>query len=381
MNISSKAKGRILLATDRLATEQPLHGGIISQWKLVESDCITTMGIGYNRSRLMLVFNPKFVEGIRLEELAAVLCHEVNHCIMNHCEHKPTPDENRKARIIAEEVTVNEWVSGTLPGQPILLADYPSLPPNEDTETRYTKLLAILPPEREAIDDHTLWDKIQASGILASSEIRNTIAQAWAKLTPKQKEKIKLPDNVSKILQNAVLSSASSLSSGTAKVPWQQVLRRYVGRVLSCRPVYNRPNRRFPELVGINPARGRKSSSLHVVAVLDTSGSVTDRMLADFVAELRMIAKKNKVTVIEADDSVRATYRFTGSITSVEGRGGTDFRPAIEEAVAMKPDLLIYATDGMGKAPVHAPKYPVIWLLTEDGQHPCNWGRAVRISS
>jgi predicted metal-dependent peptidase len=302
---------------------------------------------------------------------------------MGHCEHKPTPDENRKARTIAEEVTVNEWVSGPLPGQPYLLADYPCLPNNEDTETRYNRLLAILPPEKEvkSIDDHTLWNKIQSSGILASSEIRITIAQAWAKLTPDQKKKIKLPNNALQILQKAVQSSASSLSSGTAKVPWQKVLQRYVGRFLSYRPVYNRPNRRFPDLVGINPAKGRKATSLHVVAVLDTSGSVTDRMLADFVAELKIIAKKNKVTVIEADDEVRAVYRFTGSITSVEGRGGTDFRPAFQVAGEMKPDLLIYATDGEGKAPVHAPKFPVIWLLTEDGDHPCKWGRVVRISS
>jgi predicted metal-dependent peptidase len=339
------------------------------------------MGIGYSRSKLILVFNPDFVERITLEELSAVLCHEVNHVIMGHCEHKGTPEENRKARIIAEEVSVNEWVAGPLPGQPILLADYPSLPSNEDTETRYTRLLSILPPEREAIDDHSLWDNIQSSGILASEEIRTTIAQAWAKLTPDQKKKIKLPDNALQILQKAVQSSASSLSSGTARVPWRQVLRRYVGRFLSYRPVYNRPNRRFPDLVGINPARGRKSSSLHVVAVLDTSGSITDRILGDFVAELRIISKKNKVTVVEADDEVRAVYRFTGTITSVSGRGGTDFRPAFEVAAPMKPDLLVYFTDGAGKAPITPPKFPVIWLLVDGGQHPCNWGRAVRIFS
>jgi predicted metal-dependent peptidase len=299
---------------------------------------------------------------------------------MGHCEHKATPDEIHKARIIAEEVTVNEWVAGPLPGQPILLADYPSLPPNEDTETRYNRLLSILPPEREAIDDHTLWDKIQSSG-LASEEIKATIAQAWARLSPKQKEKIKLPDNALQILQKAVLASTSSLSSGIARVPWQQVLRHYIGRALSYRPTYSRPNRRFPDMVGINPAKGRKATSLHVVAVLDTSGSVTDRMLADFVAELRIISKKHKVTVIEADDEVRAVYRFTGSISAVNGRGGTDFRPAFDISTPMKPDLLVYFTDGAGKAPITPPKFPVIWLLADGGHQPCSWGRAVRISS
>ena len=54
------------------------------------------------------------------------------------CRPAQFPDEY--ARMLAEEVTVNEWVPGPLPGKPITLAQFPELPGNEDTLTRYNKL-------------------------------------------------------------------------------------------------------------------------------------------------------------------------------------------------------------------------------------------------
>ena len=186
----SKAKGRVSLATDRLAAELPLHAGILAQWRLAEDSSIGTMAIGYSRGRLMLSFNPLFVESITLEELSAVLNHEANHVLFGHCEHEPLPNENQRAMVIAEETTVNEWVSGPLPGDPIVLANYPTLPPNEDTLTRYDRLLSVLPEAKDTLDDHSRWEQIRASGILGNSVIATAIAHVWDRMTPEQKAKV-----------------------------------------------------------------------------------------------------------------------------------------------------------------------------------------------
>ena len=63
------------------------------------------------------------------------------------------------------------------------------------------------------------------------------------------------------------------------------------------------------------------------------------------------------------------------------GGGGTDFRPVfryVDEHPELEPNLLIYFTDGYGDYPDRAPAYPVMWLLTRDGECGIDWGMQVK---
>ena len=379
---SSKARGRVLLAIDRLAAEQPLHAGILAQWRLVEDESTGTMAIGFHHGRLTLLFNPRFVEAIKLDELTAVLSHEANHILFGHCEREPVAGENHRAMTIAEEVTVNEWVAGSLPGDPIILGNYPCLVPGEGTEgtlERYERLLPVVPDERPTLDDHSRWEQIR--GQLGSAVTATAIARVWEKMSAEQKAKVNLPEAAKKIVEEAVKAAGSSMiGPGTASVPWQQVLRRYVGRAMNRRPIFTRPPRRLPELVGILPGRGRQGSKPRIMACIDTSGSMTSRILADISAELSVMNRTHQVLVVEADDQVRDVYPYR-PITNVHGRGGTDFKPVFEPSFLQthRPDLIVYFTDGIGAAPTDPPRVPTIWCLTGQGRHPCSWGRVVRI--
>jgi predicted metal-dependent peptidase len=378
---SSKVKGRIQLATDRLAAEKPLHAGILAQWRLVEDDTIDTMGIGFQRGRLTLYFNSAFVGSISLDELQAVLEHEVLHVLYGHCEHESSEGENHRAMTVAQEVTVNEWVSGPLPGSPYLLEQYPTLPFNESTDDRYQRLLSILPDEEKGLDNHSRWEQLR--GQLGSAVVAAAIASVWEKMSPEQREKVKMPNDIRKAVESAVKSAGSStaIGGGTACVPWQQVLRKYVGRSLCRRPVFTRPPRRFPDLVGILPGRGRQGSKPKIMAAIDTSGSMSPKILADISAELSVMSRTHDVIVVLCDTEIRATFPYH-PITEVQGRGGTDFRPVFDSAFLQHhhPDLVVYFTDGHGKAPTEAPRVPVIWTLTANGRTPCPWGRIVRIT-
>lgn len=378
----SRARGRVQLAACRLASEQPLHGGLISAWRLIEDQSILTMAIGYARGRLLLSFNPKFVESLTLDELVAVLSHEANHIILGHCEHEPVTGESKTARIISEEVTANEFVVGPLPLHPIVLADYPALKPFEGTDDRYQQLLSILPPEVETLDDHSRWEQILKSGQMSGAVIKMAIATVWNRLTPEQKENIKLPDAAKKIVEEAVKAAGTlQVGGGMACIPWQQVLRQYVGRSLCRRPVFTRPPRRFPDLVGILPGRGRQGSKPRILGAIDTSGSMSPATIAGISAELAVMSRSHIVTVVECDTQIRAVYNYR-PITEVQGRGGTDFRPVFEASFLQdhRPDLVVYFTDGRGKCPVEAPRIPVIWCLTANGRQPSNWGKTVRMS-
>jgi predicted metal-dependent peptidase len=381
---SSKARGKILLAIDRLAAEKPLHAGILGRWRLVEDSSISTMAVGFRSGRLTLYFCPAFVESITLDELVGVVEHECNHVLLGHVFHESPPNEHHEnARTAAEEITSNEFVSHPLPGNPITLSDYPSLPANEDTETRHEALKSIVPEDKIiTIDEHTRWDEILAGGQLASAVVAVVIAQTWDNLSPEERAKINMPPAIQKLVQKARQSAGSSvIGTGTASVPWQKVLRRYVGRSVSRRPVFGRVPRRFPEMVGVLPGRGRQGSKPRIMAVIDTSGSMTPAILADISAELAVMAKSYEVLVVECDTEVRSVYRYR-PIVELHGRGGTDFRPPLESSFLKKhkPDLVIFFSDGHGKAPSEAPRgVPVIWAITPRGRKPTAWGREVRL--
>lgn len=375
----SKARGKVQLATARLATALPLHAGIIAQWRLVEDSSIATMAIGFQHGRLILSFSPKFVESLSLDEIAAVLSHETNHVLLGHCSREPLVGENRKAMTVAEEVTVNEWAVGPLPGDPIVLPDFPSLPPNESTEDRYQRLKSVIPDTVQTLDDHSRWEQLR--GALSSAVVATVIARVWSGLTPEQKAKVNLPEAAIKLVEKAARDASTlSFGCGESSVPWQQVLRRYVGRELRRRPVFGRVPRRLPHLVGVIPATSRSGSKPVIMAVIDTSGSMTASVLADISKELAVMSKTHRVLVVEADDKIRDVYPYR-PVETVKGRGGTDFRPALapEFLHQHRPDLVVYFTDGRGTAPVEQPSVPVIWCLTVGGRHPCAWGRVVNM--
>ena len=378
---SSRTRGRIQLATDRLAAEKPLHAGILAQWRLAEDTSIDTMGIGFQRGRLTLYFNAAFVESISLDELSAVLEHEVLHVLYGHCEHESAQGENHRAMTVAQEITVNEWVSGPLPGSPYLLEQYPSLPANESTDDRYQRLLSILPDEGKGLDNHSRWEQLR--GQLGSAVVAAAIASVWEKMSPEQREKVKMPDDVREAVESALKATGSStaIGGGMACIPWQQVLRKYVGRSLCRRPVFTRPPRRFPDLVGILPGRGRQGSKPRILAAIDTSGSMSQSILSDISAELAVMSRTYDVVVTLCDTQIRATFPYR-PITEVQGRGGTDFRPVFDSAFLQEhhPDLVVYFTDGRGKAPIEAPRVATIFCLTANGRMPCSWGRMVRIT-
>src|SRR5262249_47627659 len=156
------------------------------------------------------------------------------------------------------------------------------------------------------------------------------------------------------------------------------LLRHHVGRVLEVRPVFTRSPRRFPEMVGILPGRGRQSSKPKVMAVIDTSGSVTPSLLTKIDSELRGLARSHEVLVVECDCQVHRASPYQ-QIEEVSGRGGTDLRPPLEREFLRhhRPDLVVYFTDGEGPAPVKAPPVPVVWCLTDGGTEPAAWGRVV----
>jgi len=134
------ACGMIEVAQRRLLRDYPFHARFVAAWHLQITEILPTVGVTVHNGRILLFFNPRFVVACSLAELGGVLLHECHHVLFGHVFLDPRAFPDVDALLIAEEITANEWVREPLPGNPILLSQYPQLPAGEDTETRYGRL-------------------------------------------------------------------------------------------------------------------------------------------------------------------------------------------------------------------------------------------------
>jgi hypothetical protein len=133
-----------------------------------------------------------------------------------------------------------------------------------------------------------------------------------------------------------------------------------------------------------------------VAFVRDSSGSMNVNQLNACIREAYHIMQAlgvDEVWFTDADADVAIPWRRVGAafflnLTTVHGRGGTSFIPAINAATKLfpRPDLLIYFTDGDGSAPRRAPPgMEVVWAIIMGGysahaKAPARWGHTVIVS-
>ena len=106
----------------------------------------------------------------------------------------------------------------------------------------------------------------------------------------------------------------------------------------------------------------------HMLLGVDTSGSVSDHELQEFMNEIHHIHKSGvDITVIQCDTRINSIESYKGKLEmSVSGRGGTEFDPVLEyynENQGLYTSL-VYFTDGECNTSV-TPKGRVLWVLSE----------------
>src|SRR5207253_2416458 len=99
-------------------------------------------------------------------------------------------------------------------------------------------------------------------------------------------------------------------------------------------------------------------------------------------SELARLSRSASVHIVECDSAVQRVYPYRSRLETVQGRGGTDFRPALERTFLrpLQPDLIVCFTDGRGPAPEVGPPCPLIWCQTPGGERPAPWGRVIKMA-
>ncbi len=169
------------------------------------------------------------------------------------------------------------------------------------------------------------------------------------------------------------------------QLPWRMLLARYMSA--SARDDYSfmRPSRR--EGAAILPSL--RSSQVELSVFLDTSGSIGDSEMREFLAEVNALKgqMRARITLHACDDHLSEGGPWQFEVwdelrlpASLQGGGGTSFVPAFEwlERQDRQPDLLLYFTDAEGEFPKVAPHFPVIWLVKGKAKVP--WGQRIQLN-
>jgi predicted metal-dependent peptidase len=176
------------------------------------------------------------------------------------------------------------------------------------------------------------------------------------------------------------------------KVDWRKLLaaelRRAVAEVSGAVDYsYRRPSRRS-SVAGdvVLPALRRPVPEVAVVC--DTSGSMTDDLLAAALAEveglLRAVGLARQVRVLACDTAVAQAQRVSSARqVQLVGGGGTDMGAGIAAAAALRPRpaVTVVLTDGYTPWPAQPPKGTrvVVGLLGPRAPDAPEWARAVRV--
>ena len=169
------------------------------------------------------------------------------------------------------------------------------------------------------------------------------------------------------------------------RVSWRAALAQYLAQTARDDYTWLRPSRREGDAV----LPSLRSHAGDIVIAIDTSGSVSERDTAEFIAEINALKGTLAVrtTLLACDSALAADGPWVAEPweplelpKQLAGGGGTDFTPVFDwiEREGQRPDALVYFTDADGTFPARPPDYPVLWLVK--GRAPVPWGRRIALA-
>lgn len=307
----------------------------------------------------------------RPEAFRPVLQHELHHIIAGHIDDTYHNVPEPVIMQIAKEITANENIVEPLPGNPARWQDYAQydIKAGQTTWRRYELLVKAHeegryePPPMITVRCCQPGDNDDDNGSHAH-----------------------LPEPVRRALQRAgAFDHPSELRVGPAAplpaIDWVRELHRFSQSRVERRQTLRRPSRRDPlcRRIGEIPGWTRLPARSRLLVAIDTSGSMPEELYPRIAGELRAIARRADLVIAECDKRIHREYTFTGELRSVQGRGGTDFRPVFDPAVLARHrvDGVVYFTDGRGEFPDQAPITKTLWVLSGKRPFACPWGARV----
>lgn len=403
-----------------LIRNQPFYAHLLSRLNILEDDSVPIAGYSIEGSRLNLHINTFVYDQLSLDNQSKILVHELLHIVGRHASRQGNRDQ--ELWNMACDIAINQMIPGIPITQKVKMKETSTdLSSGKPLESLVEKEVGGLTPDNLEFSDgsklilpkngfaeeyynlllkHNDKDKnMGGTSISTGNQLVNEsgLHPTWtSNNTPRELIEAVVREAAKEAADRSLGSIPENIKvylddMSRIKTPWRRLLRIFSARQASEKRylTFKKQNKR---LINEGLPGPKKEKFLHLIIAVDTSGSIRQKELQAFASEIHSIKKTGtEITVIECDCEVKAVYKLKKVLNShFSGRGGTDFRPVWEylEKNRLRPDGIIYLTDGRGEAPLKSP-FQTLWALTPDGDKPwmntpagkktVNWGRCITL--
>lgn len=361
--MNEKARTALTTARTSLLLDHFFFGRLALYLEFVEEPECKTLAVDGKH----IFYNPDFILTLSRDLIKSALVHEVMHCVFTHMSRRGS--RHPRKWNIAGDYAINDIIK-----QAGFILDKGWLHDTQYAGMSAEHIYDLLPDDdgggsnpqddvKDAAEDDAGKTGMAVDWQIATSQAANAA-----------KSQGKLPKGLERVISDIT----------TPKVPWREVLQRFITQVTKDDYTWARPNKKYLQQGLFMPSLYSESMG-EIVVVIDTSGSIDQPTLDAFGSEINAIVaqtRPSKTVVVYCDAEVNHVDEYAPGDTMAfvaHGGGGTDFRPPFKlvEDRGTPPVALVYLTDMYGPFPRCAPEYSVLWCATSDVVGP--FGETLRI--
>ena len=354
---------KLITARVGLLLRASFFGNLATRLKLVNADewCGTAATDGRH-----FYYHSRFVNMLRPKEIEFLFGHEVLHCVYDHFGRRG--DRDPQMWNIANDFCVNADLIEHRVGEKITTVPclydpkYKGMSSEEvyDDLMKNVKKISLSDLIDQLIDEH-----LDGEGDPDGDGDGDKEGKGRPKLSEADKQAIRDEIKEAMLAAAATVDGAGNLPAGVKrliqeltepKMNWRELLRMQLESTLKSDYTWMRTGRKGWHMDAIMP--GMKLEPMIDIAVaIDTSGSIGEAMLKDFLSEIQGIMDSfpaYRIHVFSFDTEVHNPAQYNSenldSITEYKpgGGGGTDFTAIFNylKAEEIEPKRLVVFTDG-----------------------------------
>lgn len=361
--IDREVREKLITARVGLLLRASFFGNLATRLKLVNADewCGTAATDGRH-----FYYNSRFIQMLRPKEIEFLFGHEVLHCVYDHFGRRGNRDPQMFN--IANDFCVNADLVKHRVGEKITTVPCLHDPKYDgmSSEEIYDKLMENVQKISmedlldKLIDEHMDGDDDGSAGGDDEQE-----GKGKPKLSAADRQAIKDEIKEAMLAAAQTTDGAGNIPAGVMRMikemtepqmNWRELLRMNLESTIKSDYTWMRPSRKGWHMDAVMP--GRKNDEMIDIAIaIDTSGSIGEKMLKDFLGEVQGIMDSfpaYKIHIVSFDTDTYNPVQYDSenldSIVDYEpaGGGGTDFEAIYRylKDEDIQPRRLVVFTDG-----------------------------------
>jgi predicted metal-dependent peptidase len=346
-------------------------------------------------------YGRKFVNELTEKELAFVIAHEASHKMYRHLStYRKLYDENPSLANQACDYVINLMLTDSDPEESVVVM------PRYKSGDKKNEIMGLIDERFRGMNSKQVFDILKQespSGNGGGGFDEHDWEEATKGMT--DAEKRELARDIDQAIRQGLMAQQKIAGKGhgngdrelaellAPKVDWREVLREFVKATCNAKDTssWRKVNRRYLSTGMYMPSMiGEKVG--HIVIGIDTSGSVGDTELAEFLSEVKGVAEEvhpEKVDIIYWGSSVVGHEEYEGNSVSniidstrpMDG-GGTSPSCVSEylEEKKIVPECVIILTDGyVGGDWGRNWPCPILWVICGGNDDVAPNGKTIHI--